>query len=161
MIDEKYYLAEINIALMRAPLDDPIMADFVNNLESINALADSAPGFVWRLQTEAGDATSLRVFENEYIIVNMSVWESIDTLFTYVYGSDHTNFFRRRAEWFQKLDMPVLVLWWIPAGHIPTVEEAKARLEYLRERGPTPLAFTFKRRFTIEQMLEQTQQNPA
>jgi hypothetical protein len=153
MSDAKYQLAELNIAQMLAPIDDPVMADFANNLVKINTLAETQPGFVWRLQTEDGDATALRVFEHEYIIVNMSVWESIEALYDFAYKSEHTDFFRRRREWFEKMETPVVVLWWIKAGHIPTVEEAKAKLEHLLAHGPTPQAFTFKQRYSVEDML--------
>jgi hypothetical protein len=151
-----YHIAEINIAHMRAPLEDPIMKDFVDNLDRINAVADDAPGFVWRLQTEEGDATSIRVFDNDMLIVNMSVWESIEALFQYVYASDHADIFRRRGEWFTKMDTPVLAMWWIPAGHIPTLDEAKEKLDLMAREGPTPLAFTFKKRFSVDDFLAQS-----
>lgn len=157
MTSQSYHLAEVNIARMLAPLEDPIMAEFVANLVSINELAEKSPGFVWRLQTAEGDATSLRVFDDEQIIINLSVWESADSLFQFAYNSQHTDFFRRRKEWFEKMDVPILVMWWIPAGHAPTLAEAKERLTLLHEHGPTPLAFTFKQRFTVEQMLQYEQ----
>jgi hypothetical protein len=150
-----YHIAEINIAHMRATLEDPIMKDFVDNLDRINAVADNAPGFVWRLQTEEGDATSIRVFDNDMLIVNMSVWESIEALFQYVYASDHVDIFRRRSEWFGKMDTPVLAMWWVPAGHIPTLDEAKEKLDLMAREGPTPLAFTFKKRFSVDEFLAQ------
>jgi hypothetical protein len=149
----QYHLAEINIAQMIAPMDSPIMAEFKNNLERINGLGEQSPGFVWRLKDDSGDATSIKVFDNDAMIINMTVWESIEALYDFAYKSDHTEFFRRRREWFDKLDIPVVVLWWIPAGHIPTIDEAKAKLDYLKEHGVTPLAFTFKQRFTVEEML--------
>jgi hypothetical protein len=152
-MSNRFHLADINIARMLAPLDDPIMADFVNNLDRINALADNSEGFVWRLQTEDGDATALRAFEDDRIIVNMSVWDSIESLHGYVYRSDHTAIFRRRRDWFSVMDQHVLALWWIPAGHIPTVDDAKIRLDHLDKNGPTPYAFTFKKRFTAEELL--------
>lgn len=142
-----YVLAQANIARLRAPLDDPALKDFVDNLDPINLLAEKTPGFVWRLQTEEGNATALRPFDDERILVNLSVWENRDALFAYVYHSEHVTFFRRRREWFDKLDTPVLVMWWIPAGHRPTVEEAKERLDHLQQHGPTPYAFTFKESF--------------
>ncbi len=150
-----YHIAQLNIARMRAPLDDPSMADFVNNLSRINALGENSPGFVWLLKDDSGtnSATEIRPYADERIIVNMTVWESVEALHDYAYYSDHTDFFRRRAEWFEKMETPILVLWWIPAGHIPTVEEAKTRLDYLTAHGPTPYAFTFKKRFTVEEML--------
>jgi len=148
-----YHLAQINIACTVAPLDSPVMHDFVANLDRINAVAESAAGFVWRLKGDGNDATSLRPYEDERIIVNMSVWASIDDLFKYAYYSDHTEIFRRRAEWFVKMTTPAVALWWIEAGHIPTVDEAKHKLELIEENGPTSLAFTFKQRFTVEEMM--------
>jgi hypothetical protein len=142
---------------MLAPLDNPIMADFVAWLPEINAVADNAPGFVWRLQTPEGDATSLRVFDDEYMLVNMSVWDSVESLSQYTYQSQHKEVFRRRKDWFKMLDTPAVVLWWIPATHIPTVEEAKVRLDYIHQYGPTPHAFTFKKRFTVEEMLKHSE----
>ena len=148
-----YHIAQINIAAMVAPLDSPVMHDFVANLDRINAHADSASGFVWRLQGDGNDATSLRPYEDERIIVNMSVWESIDSLFKYAYYSDHTEIYRRRAEWFAKMTTPSLALWWIEAGHIPTVAEAKEKLALIEQHGSTPLAFTFKQQFSADEMI--------
>lgn len=148
-----HHLAQINIARMVAPLDSPIMYDFVANLDRINALAEAAPGFIWRLKGDGNDATSLRPYEDDPIIVNMSVWESIEALHQYAYYSGHVEIFRRRAEWFEKMTAPAVALWWIPAGHIPTVAEAKSKLELLEKQGVTPLAFSFKQRFTVEDML--------
>lgn len=148
-----YHIAQINIARMLAPIDSDVMADFVNNLDQINALAEATPGFVWRLKGDGNDATSLRPYEDERIIVNMSVWENIEALHQYAYYSAHVEFFRRRTEWFSKMTTPILTLWWIPEGHIPTVAEAQEKLALLEKHGPTPLAFTFKQRFTVEQML--------
>jgi heme-degrading monooxygenase HmoA len=124
------------------------MAGFKAALEPVNALADKAPGFVWRLQTEGGDATAIRPYENERMIVNMSVWESIEALRAFVYTSGHTSVMRNRKRWFEKLET-YLVLWWVPAGHEPTIEEAKDRLEQLKRRGPTPYAFTFRTSFAV------------
>lgn len=142
-----YHLAQINIAPMKAPLTDPIMEGFVSQLDAINALAEASPGFVWRLKTEEGDATALRVFDDASIIINMSVWESVESLKTYVYQSDHVNVLRARKKWFTRMETPQMVLWWIPAGTIPTPEEAKQRLALLHERGSTPEAFTFRSAF--------------
>jgi hypothetical protein len=150
MSELSFHLAQINIARMRAPLDDPMMAEFVANLASINALADASPGFVWRLQSEAGDATSLRPYDDT-IIVNMSVWQSPDHLLQYVYHSQHTDVMRKRKQWFDKFAGAYTTLWWIPAGHIPTVEEAKERLEHLRISGESPYAFSFKKLFPAPQ----------
>lgn len=139
------HLAQINIARARAPLDDPQMADFVAQLDAINMLAEQSPGFVWRLQAEDGSSSSyIHAFDDERLLVNMSVWESIETLHQYVYRSRHNQVFRDRKKWFEPHDGPYLALWWIPAGHIPTVEEGKERLEKLIQHGPTPKAFTFK-----------------
>lgn len=127
-------------------MDGPVIAGFKAALEPINALADEAPGFVWRLQTEDGDATAIRPYEDERMMVNMSVWESIEALRAFVYTSGHTSVMRNRKRWFEKLET-YLVLWWVPAGHQPTIEEAKERLEHLKRRGPTPHAFTFRASF--------------
>lgn len=147
MTTSHYHLAELNIAQLRAPLSDPSIQEFVDNLQPINALADHSPGFVWRLQTEDGDATSLRAFDNDLIIVNLSVWESVEALRAYVYQSRHVDFVRRKKEWFDKLGSVHFVMWWIPVGHIPTVAEAKAKLEHLAAHGETAEAFTFRRVF--------------
>lgn len=150
-----YQLAEINIARMLDEIDSPLMHEFAANLERINALSEQSPGFVWRLKTDEGDATSIRVFDDRYLIVNMSVWESIDALREFTYYSAHTDYFRRRREWFEKLETPAVVLWWVRAGHIPTTDEAKAKLEYLAQYGATPQGFTFRERFTVEEWLQQ------
>ena len=142
-----YHLAQINIARMRAPLDDPLMQGFVAGLEPVNALADDAPGFVWRLQTDAGDATSLQVFDDAMLIVNMSVWESIGALKTYVYESQHVAFVKQRKAWFERFNGVYYALWWVPAGHVPTVEEAKGRLEHLKKHGESAHAFKFTKVF--------------
>lgn len=142
----EHQIAQVNIARAKAPLDTPLLAEFVAALEPVNALADDSPGFVWRLQDSDGDATSIRPFPDDLMIVNMSVWESIEALWGFVYGGGHLEVMRRRREWFSRIEGHQ-VLWWVPAGHPPAVEEALDRLELLSERGPTPEAFTFKRRF--------------
>jgi hypothetical protein len=142
-----WQIAQINIARFRAPIDSPLIAGFVERLDPINALADGAPGFVWRLQTDQGNATSIHAFEDDLILVNMSVWESVEDLNAFVYRSPHFEVFRRRREWTEHMDRAYLALWWIPAGTIPPVEEGRRRLDLLIERGPTPEAFTFKRTF--------------
>lgn len=139
-----FHLAQINIARMKAPLDSPVMAGFVGRLEEINALADRSPGFVWRLQTDDGDATYIRPYEDDRIIVNLSVWESVDALRQYVYRTAHAELLRERKSWFEHFDAAYLAMWWIPAGHVPTVDEAKERLEHLTTNGPSPFAFNFK-----------------
>jgi hypothetical protein len=141
----QYELAQMNVARLRAPLDSPQLADFVGALDRINAIADHSAGFVWRLQDEAGNATALRPM-GEDVIVNMSVWRDPQSLQAYVYRSDHVGVMRRRREWFEKMDL-YLVLWWVPRGHRPTVEEGAARLELLRSRGPSADAFTFRNLF--------------
>ena len=153
MSQQNYHLAQVNIGRISAPLDDPRMADFVNNLVRINTLGHNTPGFVWQLLTEAGDSTGFHVFEDERILLNMTVWENVEALYDFTYRSHHVDFFRRRREWFEKFDGVYLVLWWVPAGHHPTPEEAKEKLAYLEAHGPTPLAFTFKKRFTVEEIL--------
>ncbi len=147
MAKGRYHLAQINIARMLAPLDDPMMADFVAELDPVNALAEESPGFVWRLQSEEGDATAFRVFEDDHILVNMSVWESLDALQQYVYRSRHLDVLRDRKRWFELPDKPHAALWWVVAGHHPTPEEGKARLIHLQRHGPSPEAFTFKQPF--------------
>jgi Domain of unknown function (DUF3291) len=132
---------------MRGALEDVVMQGFVARLDEINALADSSPGFVWRLQTDAGNATYLRPYDDERIIINMSVWETVEDLRNYVYQSGHAGVLRQRSDWFEKLDTPVVALWWVPAGHKPSVDEAKKRLAHLELNGPTPFAFTFRSLF--------------
>jgi hypothetical protein len=141
-----YELAQLNIATMNEPLESPGMAEFVANLERVNALAENSPGFVWRLQTEEGDATALRPMGDD-VIVNMSVWRDVESLNKYVYGTAHVEIMRRRKEWFQRMKEPYVVLWWVRTGHRPTVQEAIAKLERLRQAGPTEEAFTFRRAF--------------
>jgi hypothetical protein len=144
----EHHLAQLNVARFKMPLEEPEMAGFVAALDPLNAIADAAPGFVWRLQTEEGNATAIHAFEDDLMLVNMSVWESVEALAGYVYGQDHVAVMRRRREWAERLAEAHLCLWWIPAGSIPTVDEAKARLDRLRENGPTPSSFTFKQRFS-------------
>lgn len=141
-------LAQVNIALAREPLDAPLLADFIEALDPVNARADCAPGFVWRLQTEDGDATSVRGFgDDPRLIINLTVWESLEAMRDFVYRDPrHVAVMRRRREWFERLDL-YAVLWWVPAGHRPTVAEAEQRLEHLRSHGPTPIAFTFRHHF--------------
>ena len=142
-----FHLAQLNIARMLFPLESPEMADFVNNLDRINELADSSEGFVWRLMGDGNDATSLRPFDDEMIIVNMSVWQNLERLKDYVYKSAHTDILKRRAEWFEKVRDAMVVMWWVPAGHEPTVQEAKERLEHLRMNGSSEFAFSFREAF--------------
>ena len=148
----KYNLAQLNIARMLAPIDDPIMEDFVNNLDRINALAEKSNGFVWRLTGEEDNATALRVFEDDFKIVNMSVWKDKKSLFKFTYNSGHVAIMKRKKEWFSKMKDMHMVLWYIENGHEPTPEEAKNRLVYIREHGETPYAFSFRSKFTIEEL---------
>ena len=142
-----HHLAQVNIATLRAPLDGPELAGFVAQLGPINALADQHPGFVWRLQTEDGDATAIRPFDDDRVIVNLSVWSSLEALRAFVYATRHLEVMRHRRAWFQRMPDPYLALWWMPAGTIPTVAEAKDRLELLAGHGPTAGAFTFRAPF--------------
>ena len=141
------HIAQANIARMVAPIDDPIMAGFVAQLADMNALAERSSGFVWRLQTEDGDATAIRAFDDDRILFNMSVWETIDALFDYTYRSAHAGPLKDRKQWFAPLPGPSLVLWWVAAGTTPTVDDAKRRLEMLDRNGPSADAFTFRERF--------------
>jgi heme-degrading monooxygenase HmoA len=142
-----FHLAQVNLATLRAPLDSPELAGFVAQLEPVNALADQSPGFVWRLQTEDGDATAIRPFEDDRVMVNLSVWASLEALRAFVYASRHLDVMRQRRAWFHRMPDPFMALWWVPAGTIPTVAEAKDRLELLARRGPTAAAFTFRAPF--------------
>ena len=138
------HLAQVNIATLRFPLDGPELAGFVAELEPVNALADASPGFIWRLQTEDGDATAIRPFTDDRIMVNLSVWESFETLRAFVYSTRHLEIMRHRRAWFSRMADPYLALWWVPAGTVPTVAEARRRLELLAGNGPSPDAFTFR-----------------
>lgn len=142
----EYHLAQLNIAKLKYGIDDPELADFVARLDDINALADESPGFVWRLQTEEGDATAIDYFGADYL-VNMSVWQDVESLRDYAFRSAHKEVLARRNEWFERMDDAYAVLWWIPAGSIPSIEQAGERLESLRANGPNPRAFTFKQIF--------------
>ena len=136
-------IAQFNIGKLVAPTDDAAVAEFMEGLEPINALADESKGFVWRLQTDEGDATSIKLFDDDLIIVNYSVWETVEQLRDFVYRSRHREYLRRRLEWFEKHAEPHLVMWWVEEGEIPTVEAAVARLEHMQDHGPDEYAFTF------------------
>jgi hypothetical protein len=138
-----FQLAQLNVASMKEPLGSPSMADFVANLERINALAEQASGFVWRLKDESGDATAIRPF-GENMLVNMSVWSDVAALHRYVFETVHVEILRRRREWFERMEEAHAVLWWVPAGHRPTLQEAAARLVHFRAHGATAHAFSFK-----------------
>ena len=147
VMTQQYHLAQCNVGRAKGPMDGPVMAGFVARLADINALADGSPGFIWRLQTESGNATEIQAFEDPLVLVNLSVWESPDHLRDYVYRSDHVNVMKQRRSWFEKFDGMYLVLWWIPVGHIPTTQEARQRLAHLQMHGDTPHAFSFARMF--------------
>ena len=142
-----FQLAQFNVARWAVDPGSPYADGFYDNLDRINALADSSPGFVWRLQTEDGDATSIRAFDDPSLLVNLSIWEDAASLKNYVYRSGHTEIVRRRQEWFKRMKKPHLVLWWVPAGHEPPVGEAEERLTLLRAQGPTVEAFDFREIF--------------
>lgn len=145
--DVDWHLAQLNIARLRAPLDDPATQDFVDALDEINALAEASPGFVWRLQTDDGNATSIKAFDDELMITNMSTWESIQALSDFAYRSGHVDYLRRKREWFDAIASSRLVLWWVPAGAQPTVADAIERLGELDALGSSDRAFTFAKPF--------------
>ena len=142
-----YQLAQLNIARFRLPQDDPANADFVDNLDRVNALAEAQPGFVWRITGEGNNALDIQAFDDPLVASNLSVWEDVESLEAFVFGnSEHRDIMRRRREWFEKMDL-YLVLWWVPAGHRPGLDEALVRLEQLQAQGPSATAFTFRQRF--------------
>jgi hypothetical protein len=144
----KKYLAQLNIARMLSEtINDPLMADFVAQLDTINNLAENSKGFVWRLKDDAGNATNIHPFDDDRVVVNMSVWESIEDLMEYAYKSAHALVMKDRSKWFEKFGKPSMVLWYIEEGHIPTVQEARERLEFFQENGASEFAFDFKSRF--------------
>ncbi len=151
----KHQIAQVNIGRIKGPLDGPVMAEFVARLNEINALADHSPGFVWRLQTPEGNATSLRPFDDDRIMFNMSVWETIEALHHYVYRTAHAELLRQRQQWFEKFTGAYSVLWWVPTGYIPAIEEAKKRLAHFDRHGPSQFAFTFKTVFAPDQNIQQ------
>ncbi|MBW4601133.1 MAG: DUF3291 domain-containing protein [Calothrix sp. FI2-JRJ7] len=158
----QYHLAQVNTAKMRYSLDAPEMADFVAQINSVNAVADDDPGFVWRLRGEgAEDATSIRVFDDESILITLTVWKSLEALSNYVYHGAHSDIMRSRRRWFEKVEQPILAMWWICAGYTPTVNEAKKRLEHLQQYGSTPYAFSFRKPFSPLDALEYEQLNLA
>jgi len=142
------YLAQLNIAEAIASMESPVMADFVNNTDRINALAEKHPGFVWRLKEEgSNDSYSIKAFESEFTLVNMSVWKDRESLFDYVYKSGHIEILKRRKEWFDKMPKMHMVLWYVAEGHIPNLDEGKERLEYFQKHGESAYAFSFKSDF--------------
>ncbi len=149
----QYYLAQLNIARMLAPIDSVIMADFVANLDSINALAEKSEGFIWRLKDDTNNATSIKIFDDDFLIANMSLWKTTVALFDFVYNSAHVEIFKRKKEWFEKMPQMHMALWYVPAGHLPTIAEATERLVYFRNHEVTPYAFSFKKQFSIKEAL--------
>jgi len=144
----QWELAQFNVALLKAPLDHPDTAEFVANLETINSVAESSPGFVWRLTDDSGLSSSyVAAYDDPLMIINYSIWATPDDLHSFVFATSHTAFLRRRREWFQPVDEAILVCWWIPDGTRPPVDEAQRRLELLRKHGPSADAFTLRRRF--------------
>jgi hypothetical protein len=153
-METRFHLAQVNIGRIKGPIDGAVMAGFVARLDELNALADRSPGFVWRLQTSAGNATYLRPYpDDDRLLMNMSVWESVEALRDYVYSSAHRDILRQRHEWFSRFEGAYLALWWVPAGHRPSIDEAKKRLAHLEREGPTPFAFTFRNLFPPDEAL--------
>lgn len=138
-----HHLAQVNIARMRAPIDDPVMAGFVARLDEINALADQADGFVWRLKPDEENESQVVAFENDGLLFNLSVWQSVEALRHFVYKTMHKEVLQAREQWFEKMEAPHMALWWIPVGHIPAIDEALLRLDRLELLGPSQNAFTF------------------
>ena len=139
-----HYLAQLNIGRIRYEIEDPRMADFAGNLAMVNRLAERTPRFVWRYIDESGNSTSTRPYSDPRIAINLSVWENVEALERFVYQTVHKRFYGRRAEWFEHFDGPYFVMWWVPAGHRPSVEEAVARLEHLKQHGPSDHAFDWQ-----------------
>ena len=144
------HLAQMNVATALHDLDDPRMADFMMRLDEVNALAENSPGFVWRLKSDSGNATDIQATDDPRLIVNMSVWESVEALFDFAYRSDHRGVMVKRRSWFEKPGGPYQVLWWVEPGQLPTVDDGLERLEILRAQGPTPRAFVFNSVFRPE-----------
>jgi hypothetical protein len=146
-MSSRYHLAQLNVAKLKAPLDSPQLKDFVDNLDRINALGESTPGFVWRFKEESGNATDERPLGDD-VIINLTVWKDVASLTHFAYKTGHVEIMRRRREWFSRMAEAYLALWWVPAGHLPTVAEAVAKLQHLRAHGPSPEAFTFGEAFS-------------
>ncbi|MET9382998.1 DUF3291 domain-containing protein [Streptomyces sp. NPDC002928] len=142
-----YELAQVNIARLKFPLDSPELTDFVDALDPVNAVAEAADGFVWRLQSDSGDATDIAVFGDDWLIINMSVWRDTNALTAFIYQGQHRELLARRREWFERVEEAMATLWWVPAGHRPTVAEAEDRLRHLRAHGATSYAFTLRTSF--------------
>ena len=153
---KKYHIAQINIGRIKAPLDSPTMAGFMGRLDELNAVADRSPGFVWRLQTNEGNATYFRPYpHDDRILLNMSVWETVEDLRKYVYHTMHVQLLKQRHDWFEQFAGVYLALWWVPIGHRPSIDEAKKRLAHLEQHGPTQFAFTFKTTFPPDEKFQE------
>jgi hypothetical protein len=147
---QEFNIAEINIAKIKGvDINDPVMKEFVDNLDGVNAIAESSSGFVWRLKDESNNATSINPYNDEQIIINISVWESIEALENFMYKTFHSNFLKRRKEWFQAFGKVSTAMWWIPKGQVPTIEEAVEKLDYLQKNGSSELVFDFKNKFPV------------
>jgi Domain of unknown function (DUF3291) len=148
MMVKTYQLAQINIARLKgANINDPIVKEFADNIAVVNELAEQSEGFVWRLKDDTNNATNLNPYNDEQIIINVSVWEDIDSLATFTYKFLHSEFLKRRKEWFQNFGKAYFAMWWIPTGQFPTIEEAIKKLDYFQQNGATPLVFDFKKKF--------------
>lgn len=147
-------LAQLNIAQAKYAIDKPEMKEFVDNLDNINGIAEQSKGFVWRLSDDSGDATSIVAFDDPNILINMSVWQDVESLKNFMFRTHHRDFMRRKALWFERSNLDTYVLWWVADGHIPTIDEAVERLMYLREHTDSPYAFTFKSNFSADEVLD-------
>ncbi len=144
-----FYVAQINIGrITGTTIEDPVMADFVAQLDTINELAEKSEGFVWRLKSADNNATSFNPYNDQQIIINFSVWETIEHLDQFVYKSAHTIVMKDRKKWFEKFGQPYMALWYVPAGYTPTIEEAAERLDHLQKNGPSEYAFDFRNPFS-------------
>ncbi len=144
-----YNIAEINIARMKGVnIDDPVMKEFADNLDSVNAIAESSEGFVWRLKDDSNNATNFNPYNDEQVIINVSVWESIETLEKFMYKTFHSDFLKRRREWFQTFGKAYTAMWWVPQGHYPTMTEAVEKLDYLQKNGASEVVFDFRNKFS-------------
>ncbi len=144
------HLAQLNVGKLRYNQDDPRVADFMSNLDRINAVAERTPGFVWRLQDESGNATSIVAFDDPKLLVNLSVWENPQALEQFVWQTVHKQFYVRRGEWFEVMDKMHFVMWWIEPGHLPTTVEARERLEHLWAHGTSDYAFGWEHLQNVE-----------
>ena len=145
-----FQLAQVNIGRAKGPMDAAVMKEFSDNLEPINQIAESSPGFIWRLKDDSGNATDIQPFDDPDIIINMSVWESIDDLKNFMFKTHHIDFLKRKKEWFYTMTEASYALWWVPHGHQPDIDEAKSRLLHLQQNGESSHAFSFKKIYTRE-----------